>query len=163
MEPTLYFAQRPEVPAVGTDDYNRWRKESTLTWDGGYLTATYGNLIQTFAMTGADACSAKEITYQRKKHTRTNTIGGDSKEIEAVGVKFNKYPRRNSSGAAAGELITITTPVGSYTARLGGDIQHFVKFLCSDSGKGQLYAPIEFTTGRTAFYGPFGPAAQQPE
>ena len=163
MEPTLYFATRPEVPSVGTDDYNRWKKESTLTFTGGYLTASYGNLIQTFAMTGGDACSAKEITYTRKKHTRTNTIGGDSKDIESVAVKFNKYPRRNSSGAAAGDLITVTTSVGSYTARLGGDIQAFIAFLCSDSGKGQLYDPIEFTSGRTAFYGPFGPAASQPQ
>ena len=158
MEPTPYFATRPEVPAVGTDDYNRWKKESTITFDGGYIRATYGNLIQTFAMTGSDACSAKAITYQRKAHQRTNTIGGDTREIEAVGVQFNKYPRRNSSGAAAGDLITITTSVGSYTARLGGDIQHFVEFLCSNSGKGQLYDPITFTSGRTAFYGPFGPA-----
>lgn len=163
MEPTLYFTTRPEVPAVGTDDYNRWKKESTLNFPDGYITATYGNLIQTFGMTGSDACSAKEITYTRKAHSRINTIGGDATPIDSVGVKFNKYPRRNSSGAAAGDLITITTSVGSYTARLGGDIQAFVAFLCSDSGKGQLYDPIEFTSGRTAHYGPFGPAASTPE
>ena len=159
MEPTLYFTSRPEVPTVGTDDYNRWRKESTLNFPGGYITATYGNLVQTFGMTATDSCTATEVSYTRKQHTRTNKIGGDSKTIDSVAVKFNKYPKRNSSGAAAGEPITVTTSVGSYTARLGGDIQTFVAYLCSDSGRGQLYDPIEFASSRGAHYGPFGPKA----
>jgi len=163
MEPTLYFATRPDVPSVGTDDYNRWKKESTLNFPGGYITSSYGNLIQTFAMTGTDACSATEVSYTRREHPRTNVIGGDSIQVRQTPVTFNKYPKRNSTGAAGGEVITVTTPVGSYTARLGGDIQTFVGFLCSDSGKGQLYGPIEFTSPRGAHYGPFGPGASLPE
>ena len=158
MEPTPRFTTRPEVPAVNTDDYNRWKKESTLNFSGGYLTSAYGNLVQTFGMTGSGACSGVEQSISRRAHTRTNVIGGDAQNIGATSFTVTKYPKRNSTGAATGELITVTTSVGSYTARLGGDIQSFVAFLCSDNGSGQLYDPIEFTSGRNAHYGPFGPS-----
>jgi len=163
MEPTLYFATRPDVPSVGTDDYNRWKKESTLNFPGGYITATYGNLIQTFAMTGTGACDGVQSSVSRRSHTRTNVIGGDSKTIGATSFTVTKYPKRNSTGAAAGQAITISTAVGSYSARLGGDIQDFAGWLCSDGGKSQIYDTVNFTSGHGAHYGPFGPAAQSEE
>ena len=158
MEPTLYFAVRPDVPLAGTDEYDRWKRESTLNFPGGYVKATYGNLIQTFSMGGTEACSGSQVNVSRSSHQRVNTIGGESKTIGAKTFTYTKYPKRNSSGAAGGEVITITTAVGSYEARLGGDIQAFVQWLCGN-GTGQLYDSIEFTSPRGAHYGPFAPIA----
>ena len=158
MEPTLYFAQRPSVPNAGTDEYDRWKRSSTLNFPGGYVESAYGNLIQTFAMTNTDSCSGTTVNVSRTSHQRVNTIGGTSKTIGAKTFSYTKYPKRNSGGAAGGEVITISTSVGSYTARLGGDIQSFVSWLCGN-GTSQLYDAIEFTSPRGAHYGPFGPIA----
>ena len=158
MEPTLYFATRPNVPEAGTDEYDRWKRTSTLNFPGGYVEATYGNLIQTFSMAGTDACSGEDVPVSRKAHTRTPVIGGTAKPIEATSFTYKKFPKRNSGGCAGGEVITITTEVGSYDARLGGDIQTFVSWLCGN-GTSQLYDAIEFTSPRGAHYGPFAPIA----
>lgn len=157
MEPTPYFAERPAVPGWDTDEHDRWKRDSTLNFPGGYIKSAYGNLIQTFTMTGSDACSATAVTVERKEHQRVNTIGGDSTPIAKKTFTYNKYPKRNSSGTGTGDVITVTTSVGRYTARLGGDIQDFVGWLCDD-GKSQLYDAIEFTSARGAHYGPFGPS-----
>ena len=156
MEPTLYFGTRPEVPQAGTDEYDRWKRISTLNFPGGYVEAAYGNLIQTFTMGGTDACSGTDVSVSRRTHPRVTTIGGPSKQIEAKSFVYKKYPKRNAGGAAGGEVITITTSVGSYDARLGGDIQTFVGWLCGN-GTQQLYDAIEFTSPRGAHYGPFSP------
>ena len=153
-----YFAQRPEPPAAGTDEYARWKKESTYNFPGGYLTASYGNLIQTFSMQGTDACDGVSVNTTRKAHNRVNTIGGASTSVAQATFTYKKYPKRNGGAAAGGEPITITTAVGSYTARLGGDIQDLVGWLCGN-GTGQLYDSIEFTSPSGAHYGPFAPIA----
>lgn len=158
MEPTVYFVQRPTPPAAGTDEYDRWTRSSTLNFPGGYVESAYGNLIQTFTMTNTDACSGTNVNVSRSSHQRVNTIGGQSKTIGAKTFTYKKYPKRNGGGAAGGEVITITTSVGSYTARLGGDIQDFVGWLCGN-GTGQLYDAIEFTSPRGSHYGPFAPIA----
>lgn len=156
MEPTVYFATRPNPPVAGTDEYERWKRTSTLNFPGGYVEATYGNLIQTFSMAGTEACTGTSVSVSRSAHTRTNTIGGASIPIAQNTFTYNKYPKRNSGGAAGGDVITITTSVGSYDARLGGDIQTFVGWLCGN-GTSQLYDAIEFTSPRGAHYGPFAP------
>ena len=158
MEPTLYFATRPNPPVAGTDEYDRWKRSATLNFPGGYVESSYGNLIQTFAMTNTDACSGTQVNVSRSGYSRTNTIGGASKTVAPKTFTYNKYPKRNSGGAAGGEVITITTSVGSYSARLGGDIQSFVQWLCGN-GTSQLYDAIEFTSPRGAHYGPFAPIA----
>lgn len=158
MEPTVYFATRPDVPDAGTDEYDRWKKTSTLNFPGGYVESAYGNLIQTFSMQGTDACAGENVPVSRKQHSRVNTIGGESQTIAAKSFTYTKYPKRNSGGAAGGEVITITTAVGSYDARLSGDIQTFVGWLCGN-GTSQLYDAIEFTSPRGAHYGPFAPIA----
>ena len=158
MEPTLFFATRPNVPDAGTDEYDRWKRSSTLNFPGGYVESSFGNLIQTFAMTNTDACSGSQVSVSRASHTRTNTIGGATKTIGAKTYTYTKFPKRNGGGPAGGQVITITTSVGSYTARLGGDIQAFVQWLCGN-GTSQLYDAIEFTSPRGSHYGPFAPIA----
>lgn len=159
MEPTTRLLTRPDVPAAGTDEYDRWKRDATIAYPGGYLKATYGDLIQTFTMSGTDACSATAVTVSRKKHTRVNTIGEPGREIEPVTFTYNKYPKRNGGQAEGGGVVTITTAVGSYTARMGGDIQTFHEWMCTN-GISQLYDPIEFTSARGAHYGPYGSTPQ---
>ena len=158
MTATPYFATRPNPPSAGTDEYQRWKKESTMNYPGGYLTAAYGNLIQTFSMQGTDACSGKTVSGTRKAHSRTLTIGGPTTSVASANLNYKLYPKRNGGGAAGGEPITIVTSVGSYQARLGGDIQDLVTWLCGN-GTGQLYDAIEFISPNGAHYGPFAPIA----
>ena len=158
MTSEVRFVPRPTPPQAGTDEYSRWTREATMNFPGGFLTATYGNLIQTFTMTSTDACSGTTKNVSRKSYTRTNTIGGDAKTIGATTFSYVAYPKRNGGNAASGQAITVVTPVGSYVARLGGDIQDFVGWLCGN-GTGQLYGNISFYSGRGAEYGPFAPIA----
>ena len=158
MEPEVLFITRPTPPTAGTDEYSRWSKEATLNFPGGYITSSYGNLIQTFGMTSTDACSGVTKNVSRKSYSRVNTIGGDAKTIGATTFSYTAYPKRNSGNAAAGQAITVVTSVGTYTARLGGDLQSFVQWLCGN-GTGQLYDTISFFSGHGAEYGPFAPIA----
>lgn len=158
MEPEVRFITRPNPPQAGTDEYSRWSKEATLNFPGGYISSSYGNLIQTFGMTSTDACSGVTKNVSRKSYERVNTIGGDAKTIGATTFSYTAYPKRNSGNAAAGQAITVVTSVGSYTARLGGDLQSFVQWLCGN-GTGQLYDTISFYSGHGAEYGPFAPIA----
>lgn len=159
MEPTTRLATRPNVPAADSAEYERWKRDATIAYPGGYLKATYGDLIQTFTMSGTDACTATPVTVSRKAHSRVNTIGGDATPIDQKTFTYNRYPKRNGGQAAGGAVVTITTAVGSYTARLGGDIQTFHDWMCTN-GISQLYDPIEFTSDRGAHYGPYGSTPQ---
>lgn len=156
MTAEVRFVPRPNPPEAGTDEYARWSSTSTMNFPGGYLEATYGNLIQTFTMTGTDACSSKSVNVSRKSYSRVNVIGGESKTIGATSYTYKAYPKRNASGAAGGQAITIVTDIGSYTARLGGDIQSFATWLCGN-GTGQLHGNISFYSEHGAEYGPFAP------
>ena len=156
MTAEVRFVPRPNPPEAGTDEYTRWSRNSTLNFPGGYLEATYGNLIQTFTMSGTDACSAETINVSRKSYSRVNTIGGDAKTIGATSYTYKAFPKRNSGSAASGQAITVVTDIGSYTARLGGDIQDFVSWLCGN-GTGQLHGNISFFSEHGSEYGPFAP------
>jgi len=156
MTATPLFLQRPDIPGYATDEHDRWKKQAVLNFPGGYIAATYGNLIQTFTMAGTDACSGTTVNVSRTGHTRTNTIGGGSINVAAKTFSYKKYPKRNSSASATGQLVHIFTDVGDYDARLGGDIQDLVGWLCGN-GTAQLYGPISFTSPNGAFYGPFSP------
>lgn len=158
MTATPMFLTRPTPPSAGTEEYDRWKKEATIAFPNGYLAATYGNLIQTFSMQGNGACPGTVVNVSRKSYDRVNTIGGASKTIAATNYTVTKYPKRNGANAASGEPITITTSVGSYTARFGGDMQDLVAWLCG-TGSAQLYDAIEITSPRGAHYGPFSPTA----
>jgi hypothetical protein len=156
MSTDVRFITRPNPPQAGTDEYSRWSKEATLNFPGGYLTSSYGNLVQTFGMTSTDACSGVIKNVSRKSYSRVNQIGGDAKTIAATTFSYTAFPKRNAGNAAAGQAITVVTSVGSYTARLGGDLQSFVTWLCGN-GTSQLYDNISFFSGRGAEYGPFAP------
>jgi hypothetical protein len=151
------MAARPDVPDVGSEEDARWKKEQSMSWEGGSLTATYGNLIQTWFISGANAFCDYGVDVDRKSYTakRRNKYSDDSKDVSVPASTYRRYPRHNSSGAAAGELCTIRTEVGQYNARYTGDIQDLVAFMCSNSQS--LYGPIWFYTSRGAEYGPYSP------
>ena len=151
--PTVQFATRPNPPAVTEAEYQAWSRRGTVNYDGGYIEATYGDLIQTWTLGDTDACAGVARAVVRTSTTRTNTIGGASTPVAGANYVYTAYPKRNSSLAAGGELYTIHTDIGSYTARVGGDIQTFVAYVCNNLN--QLYGPISFQSSAGAWYGPF--------
>ena len=145
--------ERPTPPSVGTEEYDRWKRSATINFSGGYIEASYGNLIQTFYdLTSSGSTGTRSVT--RKAHTRTNTIGGTSTPVAETTYTEAIIPRRNSSGAAGGQPITVITPVGSYTARLGGSIEDFVAWV-GDSILIKVIDSMTFMSERGATYGPF--------
>ena len=154
--PTPRFSQRPDPPAVGKPEYDRWKQESALAWPGGTLTATYGNLAQTFALNLLDgACTAQTNSVSRAGGDRVNRIGGPKITVKSSSLSLRRYPKKNAGNAAAGAPILIVTEVGEYTARLTGSIQDFVSYLCGNGSK--MFGSIYVHSANGAKYGPFNP------
>lgn len=154
--PTVQFATRPNPPSETSTDYKAWSKTATLNYNGGYIEAAYGDLIQTWSLGDSSACSGQVRLVQRVTTNRVNTIGGDSTPVRAAIYSYTAYPKRNSSLAAGGDLYTIHTSVGTYTARVGGDVQAMIGYVCTKLN--QLYDPISIQSSSGAWYGPFVPA-----
>ena len=154
------FSTRPDVPDAGTDVEDRWARESTIAFEGGYIKSAYGNLVQTWNLSGlTDTCSAIDVDRKSYSVDRTLTIGGDSKTVNYSAKTYKRYPRRNGGGAAGGEAMTFVTDIGQYTARVAGDVQTMVKWVCDNIDK--QYGTLEIYTNRGAFYGPFGLSLEQ--
>ena len=146
---------RPTIPEAGSEEDMRWRKEQSISWPGGSITAAYGNLIQTWVMedgnTVADgAVDIDRAAYQAK---RRNKYSDPEKTVEVPSKTYTRYPRHNSSLAAGGEAYTIRTDVGEYVARVSGDVQDFIKFVSEN--RSSLHGTIWIYTGSNAEYGPF--------
>ena len=153
-EVSPYFAERPAVPDTDSDEDMMWRKEAAITYDGGYISATYGNLAQTFNLgQSLAACTSKTINRKAYTADRTNTIGGDSKKVTVGAGTYRKYNRKNGSLAAGGEPFTFVTDIGEYTARVGGDVQDCIKWICDN--RSQMFGTLTVYSGRGAQYGPF--------
>lgn len=157
--PTPRFVGLPTPPQPNTPEYKRWAKEASLSFPGGSLTATYGNLVQTFSLAGMSAaCTASPLNVSRKGHSRVNTIGGPTTSVAAASYTLKRYPSKRSGNAAAGQPIEIVTDIGSYTARLTGDIQDFVSYLCGNGSN--FIGNFSFYSEHGTEFGPFGPIAQ---
>jgi hypothetical protein len=154
------FAIRPTPPEIGSDEDQLWRKIRAISYEGGYISAAYGNLCQTFVMSGNDVtCESKNISTTVKGHDRFNTIGGTVKKIEQFSKNYKVFPGKTSSMAAGGEPITIVTDIGEYEARMGGDVQTLISYLCDN--KGSMYGPVYVYSGRGKEYGPYGPTTSE--
>lgn len=157
-DPALMFVQRPEPPDANTNEDYMWRKEAAITFEGGYITATYGNLAQTFDLGNTSAgCSSVDVTRASYTVIRTNTIGGESKSVSFPTTTYKRFPSVNASLAAGGEAFTFVTDIGEYTARIGGDVQTVVDWICSN--RTALFGRLSIFTNRGAQYGPFGNTA----
>ena len=143
------------MPGTETQEYKNWSKNWTIAYEGGYIEAAYGNLVQTLDIgVVANACFDIPVAVVRKAHGRTNQIGSLSTPVAEARFTYNRYPKRNSSAAAGGALYTIHTDLGSYTARVGGDIQTFMAWACSQSK--EFFTPISVQSSSGAWYGPIG-------
>ena len=151
---TRLFMARPDPPAVDSDEYKVWKTQLAIPYTDGYVEATYGDLIQTFDLGDmGDTCEAKTISSSVKEQTRYNKIGGTGKTILPFTRTFQSFPRKNSSNAAGGALYTFHTDIGTYSARVGGDVQAMAKWLCSMESK--VYGTLRVQTGSGAWYGPY--------
>ena len=125
-------------------------RKFSLSWDGGYLTATVGLLEALYGkdfMDKAGAGKAKTITV--KAHNRTRVIGGPSKGVTAHSYSVIEYPRFINGGAAGGQEISIENGGSWWTARLGGSIQDFKAYL---AGAGKPTTTFQFRSQRGAVY-----------
>ena len=154
--PTVQFATRPNPPSVTDAEYQAWSRRATVNYDGGYIEATYGDLIQTWSLGETSACAGQTVSVTRGQSSRTNTIGGATTTVAAVNYEYQAYPKRNSSLAAGGALFTIHTDIGSYTARVGGDVQTLIGYVCTITN--QLYSAISIQSSNGSWYGPFAPS-----
>ena len=145
---------RPEPPEAGSEEDARWKKLTTIAYDGGYIRAAYGNLTQTWAVAnkGRFCLASTEVDRAAYSVKRVLTIGTTEKTVNVPASKYKRWPRRNGSSAAAGEPFTFVTDIGSYTARVGGDIQSLLKVLCDNAD--QLYGTLWVYSDRGAEYGP---------
>lgn len=145
--PALMIATRPDVPAAGTPEYARWRKEMSLSYAGGNLTSAYGNLIQTinFAEIPFACGNVDTITVSVGAASPVLTIGQPPITRKAYTYTKKKYHKKNSSLAAAGEQVRVVTDVGEYTARLTGTMEALATYFCANSsylyGDVTIYSP----------------------
>ena len=152
--PTLYFATRPDPPAINTPEYVAWSRKQSIAFTGGTLTATYGNLVQTLNISGlADVCATTSQSVSVPSHTRTNTIGGAATSVAGFQYTRQKINKKNSSLSAAGDPIVISTDIGTYQARLTGSISALHDWLCRNTGL--LYSAITVYSPSGAAYGPY--------
>lgn len=149
------FATRPEPPAAGSEEEDRWARESTIVFDGGYIKSAYGNLVQTWNVGSLlDPCAAIDVNRKAYSVERTLSIGMGSKTVNYSAATYKRFPRRNSSSAAGGEIWTFVTDIGKYTARVSGDVQTVTQWICDNQNV--QYGTLEVYTNRNAFYGTFG-------
>lgn len=133
--PAPRIATRPNVPAAGTPEYDRWRKEMSLSYAGGNLTSAYGNLIQTinFAEVPFACGDVDTATISVGAASPVLTIGGPAITRKAYTYTKKKFHKKNSSLAAAGEQVRVVTAVGEYTARLTGSMEALANYFCNNS------------------------------
>lgn len=122
----------------------------SLTWDGGYLTATVGLLEALYGADFMDKVGAgKAKTIAVKGHSRTRVIGGPSTAVAGYSYGVIKYPRKVAGGAAGGQPIKIELDGSWWTARLGGSVQDFKAFL---AGTGASAVTFQFMTEKGGLY-----------
>ena len=128
-------------------------RKFSLTFEGGYLTATRGLLEAIWGtdfLSTAGAGVSKSVAV--KGHARQRVIGGPSKTVGAYAYTLIDYPRKVKGGAAGGQPILIENGGSWWTARLGGSVQDFKEFL---KGKGKPSQPFTFATERGGEYSSF--------
>lgn len=125
-------------------------RQFSLTWQGGYLTASQGLLKALYGPNFMDTVGAgAAATIAVKQHSRTRVIGGPAKTVAGYSYGVIKYPRKVSGGAAGGQPIKIEFGDAWWTARLGGSVQDFKAFL---AGVGKPTNAFQFMTEKGGLY-----------
>lgn len=153
-EPRFVLPPRPTPPNEGTEEHERWCRDQSVAYDGGTLTTAYGNFVQVWGP-GEIPLATVPTDINRKQYTAKRRLNYQDSPVDVnVPAKtYKKYPRHNSSQAAAGEVFTFATEDGDFTARVTGDIQHLIKYVSEN----RMSQYIDFTiySNRGASYGPF--------
>ena len=146
----MFLAPLPEQPA----------REATLNYEGGSLTTTRGVIAQMFTDASfISTCAFVEVERSRRSYTRTDYIGAEVKVVPLTNWTQHKYPSQTKSIAAGGEPIQIKINGEWWTARLSGNHESFMKFLCD--GKDSLVGPIAWRSARGTLYGPIVPSSAE--
>jgi hypothetical protein len=125
-------------------------RKFTLSWEGGYLTATAGLLEALYGQDFMDKVgSGKARTVTVKSHSRRRVIGGPSTTVGQHQYNVIDYPRRINGGSAGGQAIKIEYGGDWWTARLGGSVQDFKAYL---SGVGKPSTTFQFLTAHGGLY-----------
>jgi hypothetical protein len=155
--PEVRFAERPNPPTAGSAEYDRWTKESTLSYPGGGLTAAYGNLAQTLNMTGLSfQCKPTETTVSVNPTNVERVIGQPLSARKGYSYSLKKFSKKNASLAAAGLPVVVRTGVGDYTARLTGPMARLIDYFCDN--KNLIFDELWVYSPKGAEYGPITPA-----
>lgn len=156
--PTPKFATRPNPPTFPSVEYDQWTKDATLSYPGGGLTAAYGNLAQTLNMSGLGfQCNPLETLVTVNPTSVERVIGQPATARKGTSYSRKKFSKKNSSNAAGGQIVTIRTPVGDYTARLTGSMTRLVDFFCDNANL--IFDEVWIYSPRGAAYGPLTPGA----
>lgn len=143
-----------DPPEAGSTKEDQWAKEMSLNFDGGYIKSAYGNLAQTWVVDNM-VFDEEDLEVDRASYsvTRNLKIGALGKKVDFPAKTYRRYPRRNASNAAGGDIWTFETEVGTYTARVSGDVQSAIRFI--ESNRAYQRGSLWVYTGRGAQYGPF--------
>ena len=153
-EPRFVLPPRPTPPDAGTDTHELWCRDQSIAYTGGTITTAYGNIAQVWG-SGEIPVASVPTNIDRKQYTAKRRLKYDDpiKEVNVPAKTYKKYPRHNSSSAAAGEVFTFATDDGDFTARVTGDIQDLITWVVSN--RLQQYVNFTIYSNRGASYGPF--------
>lgn len=152
--PRFVLPPRPTPPDEGTETHELWCRDQSVAYPGGTITTAYGNLVQVWAAgeippaTVPTAINRKQYTAKRRLNYNDAAV-----DVNVPAKTYNKYPRHNSSLAAAGTVFTFATDDGDFTARVTGDIQDLIQWISEN----RMTQYVNFTvySNRGASYGPF--------
>ena len=74
MEASPYFIlpPRPTPPDAGTEEHERWCRDSSIVYENGSLTSAYGNWVQLWAAGELPAATIGKDVDTRLLHSQTN-------------------------------------------------------------------------------------------
>ncbi len=131
-------------------------REVTINYEGGSITSTRGTLEAIFKEDAIpSACAKNEKDVARKAHERVRVIGSPPTSVKAANFKLVSYPKTASSFASGGIPIMLSADGGWWTARLSGNVEDFVAWLCDNLE--DLENVFLFQSPSGAKYGPFSP------
>ena len=131
-------------------------KEISINYAGGSITSTRGTLEAIFKQDALpSACEPVKKNPSRKAHTRVRVIGSPPTQVKATEYELRIYPKTNSSFASGGIPIMLSADGGWWTARLTGNVEDFVAWICTNLE--DLQTVFFFQSPSGAKYGPYSP------
>ncbi len=131
-------------------------KEVTVNYTGGSITSTRGTLEAIFEEEFLpSACQGVTREISRIAYPMVRVIGDAPTNVGATAFSVTSYPKTPSSFASGGKPIMVSADGGWWTARLTGDMESLVSFLCDNLES--LSATLLVQSPSGAKYGPYTP------